>query len=72
MIAEFDKWCDMLFRAAMLVAGYHQHARGQWRKRRVKRVVVQPAKCRPRFDGGPQPRGQPVDSATGGRPSFAR
>jgi hypothetical protein len=33
-IAAFDKWCDLLFKAAMLVAGYHRHSRGQWHMRR--------------------------------------
>jgi hypothetical protein len=26
---------DLLVRAALLLAGYHRHARGQWRRRRV-------------------------------------
>jgi hypothetical protein len=41
-LEEFHEWCDLIFKAAMLVAGYHQHARGHWRKRRVKRETPQP------------------------------
>jgi hypothetical protein len=26
--------CDLLTRAALVAAGYHQHNRGEWRKRR--------------------------------------
>jgi len=35
--AELDGFCtlaDALTRAALLTAGYHQHHRGEWRKRR--------------------------------------
>jgi hypothetical protein len=45
MMAELDEVCELLVRATMLAAGYHQHARGQWRKRRVQRVVPSPAPC---------------------------
>ena len=38
MLAQFDELCDLLFQAAMLVAGYHKHDRGPWRKRRVKKI----------------------------------
>jgi hypothetical protein len=36
--AALDRLCEMaslLARAALLTAGYHQHDRGAWRKRRV-------------------------------------
>ena len=35
--ADLDRLCEMtslLARAALLAAGYHQHARGAWRRRR--------------------------------------
>jgi hypothetical protein len=31
---EFDALAEVLARAALLAAGYHQHKRGEWRKRR--------------------------------------
>jgi hypothetical protein len=31
-----DSFCDQLARAALEEAGFHQHARGQWRKARTK------------------------------------
>jgi hypothetical protein len=34
---ELDKLADLLARAALVVAGFHQHKRGEWRKRRVHR-----------------------------------
>ena len=33
-LAELCTLADMLARAVLLSAGFHQHARGQWRKRR--------------------------------------
>jgi hypothetical protein len=33
---ELSALADLLARAALLAAGYHQHERGQWRKRRAK------------------------------------
>src|SRR5262245_28031256 len=32
---ELNELADLLVRAALLAAGYHQHKRGIWRKRRV-------------------------------------
>ena len=32
---ELDAFADLLARAALLAAGYHQHARGSWRRRHV-------------------------------------
>lgn len=31
---ELDELADLLVRAALLAAGFHQHHRGNWRKRR--------------------------------------
>ncbi len=36
-LIELDELVDLLVAAALVVAGYHQHNRGQWRKRRDKR-----------------------------------
>jgi hypothetical protein len=36
-VAELDQMADLLARAALLAAGYHQHNRGEWRRRRVQR-----------------------------------
>jgi hypothetical protein len=36
--AELDALAELFAYAALLVAGYHQHGRGQWRKRRVRRT----------------------------------
>lgn len=35
-LAELDAAADLLARAALLVAGYRQHNRGEWRKRRAQ------------------------------------
>jgi len=37
-LAKLDALADLSFRAALEAAGYHQHARGPWRKRRVTRI----------------------------------
>jgi hypothetical protein len=34
---ELNELADLLARAALLAAGFHQHKRGEWRKRRVRR-----------------------------------
>jgi hypothetical protein len=34
---ELDDLAELLARAALLAAGFHQHKRGEWRKRRVRR-----------------------------------
>src|SRR5271154_7173182 len=36
----FDSLCTLLARDALLAAGYHQHARGQWRKRRAPKEIA--------------------------------
>ncbi len=43
--AALDRLCEvtaLLARAALLAAGYHQHARGEWRKRRVPKDHPRP------------------------------
>lgn len=30
----FENTCKLMARASLLSAGYHQHARGEWRRRR--------------------------------------
>jgi hypothetical protein len=35
-LAELNDLADLLVTAALLAAGYHQHNRGNWRKRRVR------------------------------------
>jgi|SRR5262245_192104 len=34
-VAGLDRLADLLARAALLAAGYHQHHRGPWRRQRV-------------------------------------
>jgi hypothetical protein len=33
-VRALSDWTDLLARAALLAAGYHQHKRGEWRKTR--------------------------------------
>src|SRR5262245_48341078 len=35
VLAAFAGWADLLARAELLAAGYRQHQRGEWRRRRV-------------------------------------
>jgi hypothetical protein len=35
-LEEFDRLVDMAVRASLSQAGYHQHQRGEWRRRRVR------------------------------------
>src|SRR4051794_6977687 len=35
-LAELNDLADLLARAALLAAGYHQHKRGEWRRRRER------------------------------------
>jgi hypothetical protein len=37
LVNELNDVADLLARAALLAAGFHQHKRGEWRKRRVER-----------------------------------
>jgi hypothetical protein len=36
-----DRLADLLVRAALVAAGFHQHHRGEWRKKRESRNHVQ-------------------------------
>lgn len=36
--ARLDSLADLLVRASLVAAGYHQHHRGDWRKRRVTKT----------------------------------
>jgi hypothetical protein len=42
MLADLNQRCDLLSRAALIVAGYRQHKRGEWRKQRVRREASGP------------------------------
>jgi hypothetical protein len=35
-LADLNELADLLAHAALAAAGYHQHNRGEWRKRRVR------------------------------------
>src|SRR5262249_6589699 len=37
-LTELNELADLLVQAALVAAGYHQHHRGHWRKRRVHRA----------------------------------
>jgi hypothetical protein len=37
-VRELDELADLLARAALLVAGYRQHKRGEWRRKREGRI----------------------------------
>ncbi len=47
LLDELDALVDDLVRAHLLVEGYHQHDRGQWRKRRAKHNSEFPDKADP-------------------------
>ncbi|VTR92763.1 Uncharacterized protein OS=Singulisphaera acidiphila (strain ATCC BAA-1392 / DSM 18658 / VKM B-2454 / MOB10) GN=Sinac_7637 PE=4 SV=1 [Gemmata massiliana] len=34
LLAELNEQADLLIQAALLAAGFHQHKRGEWRKKR--------------------------------------
>ncbi len=36
-LAALDELADMMSRAALVAAGYHQHHRGEWRRKRVRK-----------------------------------
>ena len=38
VMAELETWLNLLATATLLVAGFHRHDRGKWRKRRVERT----------------------------------
>ena len=35
-VNELNEWADLLAKIALIVAGFHQHHRGNWRKRRER------------------------------------
>lgn len=41
IVAALDVLTERLFREAMQAAGFHQHARGQWRRRRVTETAAE-------------------------------
>src|SRR5215203_5738641 len=41
-VSEFDRRCDLLTRAAIIAAGFRQHKRGEWRKRRDHEASASP------------------------------
>jgi hypothetical protein len=40
---ELNDRCDRLARAALVAAGFHQHKRGEWRKKRGEQQEAQPS-----------------------------
>ena len=63
-VQQLDQLADMLARLALIHAGYHQHDRGQWRKRRVKaRRKPGPKKKPGRKKGYSPTKRQPPDAA---------
>jgi hypothetical protein len=42
LVEELDALAELVARAALIAAGYHQHARGPWRKRRTRRSPTLP------------------------------
>jgi hypothetical protein len=45
-VEAFVALADHVFRAAMEAAGFHQHKRGEWRKRRMNAIPQPPAEAR--------------------------
>jgi hypothetical protein len=39
-LTDLNARCDLLTRAALIVAGYRQHKRGEWRKQRVRKEAT--------------------------------
>jgi hypothetical protein len=39
-LADLNERCDFLTRAALIVAGYRLHKRGEWRKQRVRKETT--------------------------------
>jgi hypothetical protein len=44
-LKELSQQADLLARAALLAAGYHQHKRGEWRKRRGQDRTAGPGRA---------------------------
>jgi hypothetical protein len=42
-LSELNRRCDLLTRAALVAAGFRQHKRGEWRKRRDHEGTAGPA-----------------------------
>ena len=38
-LIKFIDGCDLLMKATLTTAGYHQHSRGEWRRRRVSKSI---------------------------------
>jgi len=55
-LVELNALADRLIRAALLIAGYQQHKRGEWRKKRVREQ--QPA--------GTDKQGRPLGTGSSG------
>lgn len=49
--SDLNERCELLTRAALVLAGYRQHKRGEWRKRRVRNETACP---------GPEADPQPI------------
>ena len=60
VVSAFDELAELVARAALAAAGYHQHKRGEWRKHRVRPDVAGPA-----GDGGEA--GLPAEQAEQGQ-----
>jgi hypothetical protein len=58
-----DSLTHAIARAELEAAGFHQHARGQWRKRRVPNAVAEPS---------PAPAVQPASTPSEGRGTAGR
>jgi hypothetical protein len=58
-----DALTHAIARAELEAAGFHQHARGQWRKRRVPKAVAEPT---------PRPAVQPASTPSDGRGTGVR
>jgi hypothetical protein len=41
-LSDLNERCELLIRATLVLAGYHQHKRGEWRKRRVRKESTWP------------------------------
>ena len=50
---ELYQAAEVLAKAALIAAGYHQHKRGEWRKRRGNRPKEEDRRARNRGDPGP-------------------
>jgi hypothetical protein len=44
-LEELDDLAELLARAALVAAGFHQHKRGEWRRRREVAPLIDPMPC---------------------------